>query len=117
MTTDEKHILDGRMSGTLERWRWREAAKFVRPGDAVLDVACNEGGFIDYLPPDTTYLGVDISESALRYARHAHPDHQFMLADLAQSAPELDQQFDVAVLPSSSISLRRSTSSTRSNRC
>lgn len=93
-----KHILDGHMSGTLERWRWREAVKFVSSGDWILDIACNEGGLIDYLPENTHYLGIDISETALAFARQFHPHHEFMLADLSMSVPDVGKLFDVAIM-------------------
>lgn len=98
MADEQKHALDGKLSGRLERWRWQQAKRFIKPDDAVLDVACNEGGLIDYLPVECDYLGVDISEQALNFARQAYPNHDFLKADLSQNIPDIDKQFDVAVM-------------------
>ena len=55
----------GLFSGFLQRERLKQAAQFIKPRSRVLDLACNEGTLLDYLPSDVNYTGVDISEKAI----------------------------------------------------
>ncbi|CAJ36137.1 class I SAM-dependent methyltransferase [Methanocella arvoryzae] len=38
-------------------------------GDSVIDVGCGTGKLFEYLPPDSTYLGIDLNDNFLRHAR------------------------------------------------
>lgn len=88
----------GLLSGILESWRLRTAASFIKAGDAVLDLACNEGRLNDYLPPNCDYVGIDIGEGALALAKTRHPQREFVRADLTQPLPALGRDFDVIVM-------------------
>ena len=46
-------------------------------GDA-LDVGCAGGGMVDLLPSPTRYVGLDISDDAVRLAAVAHPNGQYV---------------------------------------
>ena len=41
-------------------------------GSTVLDIGCGTGAALDYLKSYKTYVGIDIDESAIRFARHKH---------------------------------------------
>ncbi len=56
------HEKQGLLSPFLARKRYKQAARFIRKSDTILDLGCGIGGFRDYLPKDTHYYGVD-SES------------------------------------------------------
>lgn len=75
---------NGLLSGYLERERLRQAAQFVNTGDYVLDLACNEGAFLSYLPQDIQYVGIDLSEKAINRARERYSQHVFKIADLTK---------------------------------
>lgn len=54
----------------------------------ILEIACHQGGLLDsiYKPPQLknkihTYLGIDISEDALKKARKKYPQHTFIHLD------------------------------------
>jgi len=51
----------------------RELGPALGPGDRVLDLACGDGGFGDFLP-DLIYLGVDASAEMVAAARAAGRD-------------------------------------------
>lgn len=98
MTAAVERYQRGKLSGFLETARLRHASKHIQPGNRVLDLACNEGHLIDFLPANTPYLGIDIAEKAIKIARANHPNHEFMIADLSEALPNLTDKFDVVVM-------------------
>ena len=90
----------GVFSEFLQSERLKRAAQFVKPGDSVLDLACNEGALLEYLPADLTYTGIDISEKAIERARTHYPQRTFQVADLTKPNREAlgTTQFDVIVM-------------------
>lgn len=96
----ETTYANGLLSGFLERQRLKQASQFVKAGDNVLDLACNEGGLLPFLPTDIQYTGIDIAEKAITRASEAYSQHTFRVADLTQ--PNLEMlgvaQFDVIVM-------------------
>jgi SAM-dependent methyltransferase len=55
------------------------------PGDTLLDLACGDGAFADFLPDGVRYLGVDASESMVAAARER--GHDAVVADLNEFVP------------------------------
>jgi 2-polyprenyl-3-methyl-5-hydroxy-6-metoxy-1,4-benzoquinol methylase len=88
----------GLLTTFIERWRLRKAAQHIKTGDSVLDLACNEGKLIEFLPPQTDYLGIDISANAISNAQRHYPDRKFLVADLTEVTPTLNMRFDVIVM-------------------
>jgi ubiquinone/menaquinone biosynthesis C-methylase UbiE len=67
----------------------------------VLEVATGSGNIVNFLPPDNSYHGIDISEGLLRLAlkklkRHGFSDAELYLAD-ACNLPFSDSTFEMAV--------------------
>lgn len=91
---------NGKLSAFLERARWEQIAPLVRSGDHVLDLACNEGGLLNYLPKDVHYTGVDISEVAIRRARARFPNQTFQILDIASPSVAVlgTEKFDVITM-------------------
>jgi 2-polyprenyl-3-methyl-5-hydroxy-6-metoxy-1,4-benzoquinol methylase len=99
MTADNNDYMGGLLSGFLETQRLRQASQHIKGGDKVLDLACNEGHLIDFLPANVNYVGIDINETAIEQAQQLHPSHEFMVADLSDSLPaDLHQLFNVIVM-------------------
>jgi SAM-dependent methyltransferase len=99
MTTQDEAYLGGKLSGYLETERLRQASRYIQPGHHVLDLACNEGRLIDFLPDGAAYTGIDINDRALARARQLYPGREFLNADLSQTLPDsLYGQFDVIVM-------------------
>src|SRR5436305_11549297 len=57
----------------------------LEPGDALLDLACGDGGLADFLPAGVRYLGVDASPKMVAAAR-GH-DRHVVCADLNDFVP------------------------------
>jgi Methyltransferase domain len=57
----------------------------LEPGDLLLDLACGDAAFADFLPDGVRYLGVDGNEEMVSAAR-AH-GHEAILADLNDYVP------------------------------
>ena len=57
----------------------------LEAGDTLLDLACGDGAFADFLPAGVRYLGVDASESMVGAARSR--GHDAVVADLNDFIP------------------------------
>jgi trans-aconitate methyltransferase len=57
----------------------------LEPGDALLDLACGDGAFADFLPAGVRYLGVDGSAQMVAAAQRR--GHDAVVADLNDYAP------------------------------
>lgn len=87
-----------------EEWRRDPAYKLVAEsiGDAesVLDIACGCG--IQYPAikehnPEIRYVGIDIADAALEFARGRFPDVEFSKGDV-RNLPYEDGEFDMAII-------------------
>jgi ubiquinone/menaquinone biosynthesis C-methylase UbiE len=67
----------------------------VRGGDRVLDVGCNSGYIVDFLPRDCTVYGVDVSAELVDKARERM---DVVLVAAAEALPYADHSMDVVVL-------------------
>jgi demethylmenaquinone methyltransferase/2-methoxy-6-polyprenyl-1,4-benzoquinol methylase len=91
--------------GSDRRWRRLAVeATGLRPGDAVMDVACGTGklsvALAERVGPFGRVLGVDLSPAMIRVARTAHPDLvqlQFEVGN-ALRLPADDGAFDAATI-------------------
>jgi 2-polyprenyl-3-methyl-5-hydroxy-6-metoxy-1,4-benzoquinol methylase len=56
----------------LRRWRFAKAKPFVRPGDRVLDIGCDDGALFEYLGPRMGFgVGIDPAlDQAVHRARY-----------------------------------------------
>jgi len=59
---------------------YAEAAKHVL--SPVLEVGCTFGSFSAHLPPNMQYVGIDVSEKAIRVARNRYPHRLFFARDI-----------------------------------
>lgn len=50
-------------------------------GKTLLDVGCGTGDLLNLLPGDTGYIGIDVSEKAVKHARAMHPGREFRVTD------------------------------------
>ena len=89
--TGERFIECEETAGQLierEHWqRYMAAAKLVKPGDRVLDIACGSGYGSAYLSRFAgAVYGVDISEDAVVYAqeRYGRPKLRFLQGDVSK---------------------------------
>jgi hypothetical protein len=57
----------------------------LEAGDVLLDLACGDGAFAEYLPPGVRYLGVDGDEEMANAARAR--GHDVVVADLNEYVP------------------------------
>ncbi|OGD83142.1 hypothetical protein A2572_03785 [Candidatus Collierbacteria bacterium RIFOXYD1_FULL_40_9] len=56
----------------------------VQAGASVLDLGCGNGRILNGLPNDINYLGIDQSENLLEKAKLAHPNKNFLVADITE---------------------------------
>ena len=88
--------ISSRMTGIHQaRLRWMLAG--VQPHDAVLDVGCNSGYIVDFLPSTCRAHGVDASEELVGRARQRMAPERVQVAP-AERLPWPDQAMDVVVL-------------------
>jgi len=67
----------------------------VMPGDTVLDVGCNSGYIVDFLPPNCTAYGVDVSTELVKKAKRRLKDARVAAAE---RLPHADKAVDVVLL-------------------
>jgi 2-polyprenyl-3-methyl-5-hydroxy-6-metoxy-1,4-benzoquinol methylase len=68
------------------------------PFDSLLDIGCGDGRLLCELCalyPDKILVGIDTSESAIRYARALSPNVEYVCGDVVR-AGELKREFDIA---------------------
>ncbi len=84
----------GRLNA-FQRARVTRMVAPIRPGEAVLDVGCNSGYLVDYLPPQCRCFGVDVAPGLIQ-AAHA----RLYAAQVApaERLPFVDHAMDVVVL-------------------
>src|SRR6266576_1381459 len=84
-----------------EAGRYKTIIKFVlhqKKTMAILDVGCGKGVLYQYLKQnvrDFTYIGVDISENAVKYAQNQFPEAIFRQMDFDKQM--LNQKFDLII--------------------
>jgi SAM-dependent methyltransferase len=88
----------GLLSRFLEAQRMKQASRFIKSGHQILDLACNEGRLLEFIPSQIQYVGIDIQQKAIEQARNRYPQHQFLVADLTQELGVAAKQFDVIVM-------------------
>lgn len=98
-TDEPSSRLDGLLSAPLKRRRLRRIAPFIPAGCSVLDVGCDDGALLAYLPEVSRYVGIDSREDlVLRNRQRLGRDGvSFLRADF----PDLDwpgPPFDRVVL-------------------
>jgi len=91
----ETQIKDGLLSNYLRRARLTRAARYFQ-GTDVLDIGCDQGYLIPYLPRDVVYHGIDANPQMLKGAKKRYPDYTFgqllLTHETMHSLPE--KQFD-----------------------
>ncbi|PIT89106.1 MAG: hypothetical protein COU27_02065 [Candidatus Levybacteria bacterium CG10_big_fil_rev_8_21_14_0_10_36_7] len=62
----------------------------VKPGEQILDYGCGNGGLVKDLNGHLkeNYLGVDISQEAIKQARENHPGYQFLEVSELKKHPQ-----------------------------
>lgn len=74
----------------------------LRPGSRILDLACGQGVLAHHLPKEVVYVGVDLAESLIRYAKQnqdkAPLNSTFIHADITKKMPVNETNFDVATV-------------------
>ena len=92
-------IRDGLLSGYLRKARLTRAAKYVK-GKHILDIGCDRGYMIPYLPDDISYHGIDVSSEVLEAASRHYPQHRFQELKLSiDSVKDISQsQYDSIVM-------------------
>lgn len=67
----------------------------LQPGFKVLDVGCGFGNLLEYLPKNISYVGIDISEGYINYAKKKYKSRgEFICADVTKLGLKLET-FDV----------------------
>jgi methionine biosynthesis protein MetW len=79
------------------RYRYDVLAEWIENRQSVLDVGCGDGYLAAFLrdKKDARVQGIDVSEEAVRLARERGVEAQ--TADLEESLPFADSQFDVVI--------------------
>lgn len=76
------------------RRAFSEAPGFLMAGESYLEVACGPGEVFPIVRPYAVrYLGIDLSERYIAYARRRHPKGEFRVLN-AQDLPSLGERFD-----------------------
>jgi SAM-dependent methyltransferase len=82
------------------RWLKRFAHQLIRPrnSDRVLDIGCGPGALLRYLPPTTTYIGLDRNRDYIERARRTFGSRgEFICDDVANIAEHGVAPVNIAV--------------------
>ncbi len=92
--------IKGFLSPLLEKWRMKEASKFVVLG-SVLDVGCGEGKFLKFVDPRVRYVGIDIDEECIEKIKSEvvkeDGDIEFKHFFVSESL-DLEEEFDNIIM-------------------
>lgn len=89
--------LRGEYQIDFHKRRLRQLASFIRQGEDVLDVGCNSGYLVEYLPFGCSWTGLDPSETAVKIAQERYPNKDIRVG-IAELLPYPDKSFDVVVI-------------------
>lgn len=82
----------------IARYQW--AAKYIKPGDRVLEFGCSSGFALRFLP-DTiqSYTGVDYSKHIIEYAQEKFggKGRRFFWSSIDKFLAKIDQTYDVII--------------------
>ncbi len=72
----------------------------LKPGFKVLDVGCGFGNLLEYLPKSISYMGIDISQDYINYARNKYSSRgRFICADVTKLRLK-QEKFDLIFISS-----------------
>ena len=70
-------------------------ARYLRPGEKILDAGCGFGSLYELLPEGVTkYRGIDISPDLIDIARQRHPRANFEIGDLNDLSEYRSKSYD-----------------------
>jgi len=72
-----KKTKDGLLTGYLRKARFRQAIPFIK-GKTVLDIGCDKGQIIPFLPSETRYIGIDSDRQSIEMAKKTYPNIEFL---------------------------------------
>jgi len=72
----------------------------LKPRDSLLDLGCGQGALSRSIPPAVSYVGLDLAENLLAFARkeNRHPDCRFLKADITRPLPIEKKDFTKAAI-------------------
>ena len=73
---------DGLLSGYLRYARFKKAIPHIS-GNKILDIGCDEGYIIPYLPKGIEYFGVERDPVVLSRAKEKYPQYDFLQMDVS----------------------------------
>lgn len=72
----------------------------LKPGFKVLDVGCGFGNLLEFLPKNISYVGIDISQNYINYAKKRYNSRgRFICADVTELVLK-EEKFDVIFINS-----------------
>jgi len=83
-------------SNVREVYRRLVAGSEYRRGERTLDVGCGPGDLVDFIDP-ADYVGIDVSEEYVRFARERAPTARFHALP-AERVGEVEGSFDLALM-------------------
>lgn len=72
-----EEIKDGLLSGYLRFARFKKVVPHIS-GNKILDIGCDEGYIIPYLPKGVEYLGIERDTNLLNKAKRKYPKYNFL---------------------------------------
>jgi ubiquinone/menaquinone biosynthesis C-methylase UbiE len=84
-----------RRLNSLQRERLKRMCRPVHPCDTVLDVGCNSGYIVEFLPPRCTAYGVDVSDELVQRAKKRLKEARLAAAE---RLPYGDKSMDCVLL-------------------
>lgn len=71
--------------------------RYVEPGSSVIDIGCGYGAIFELIPPNVSYVGIDVSPDLVEIAQLRYPDGRFLVADVTSKTQFTSSQFDYAI--------------------
>ncbi len=94
----KKNEISGIFSFAIKKVRIKNALKFIKKEDLVLDIGCGFGEIIKKMPKNVIYEGIEKNEFLFNYCKEKYPERKFYLGDCKEILKNLKNQYDVILL-------------------
>ncbi len=90
--------ISGILSYAVKKVRIKNALKFIKEGDFVLDIGCGFGEIIKEMPKNVIYEGIEKNGFLYNYCKEKYPERKFYFGDCREILKDIKNLYNVILL-------------------